>query len=90
MLRIEAIATAIGISTAGAVPKTKKRITSAPRPPINASTSTLGPLPPLESPSTSGSRPVRYDCTPLGVAALSAASTWAMCSLTVKSSLPGG
>ena len=60
VLRIEAIATAIGIATAGSVPKTKSRITSAPAPPISASVSTLGPFvsPPLAA-SCSASRPVR-------------------------------
>ena len=46
VLRIDATAIAIGIATAGSVPKTKKRITSAPRPAINASARMLGPLPP--------------------------------------------
>ena len=47
VLRIDAMAITIGISTAGSVPKTKKRITRQPRPPISASVSTLGPvLPP--------------------------------------------
>ena len=48
VFRIAAIATTIGISTAGSVPKTKNRITRQPRPPISASVSTLGP--PLEPP----------------------------------------
>ena len=58
VFRIDAIAIAIGISTAGIVPKTKSRITSAPRPPISDSVSTLGPLV-LDEAKTSGSRPVR-------------------------------
>ena len=37
VLRIEAIATTSGISTAGSVPKTKSRIRSAPSPPMSAS-----------------------------------------------------
>ena len=44
VLRIDATAVTSGIATAGTVPKTKSRITSAPRPPISASSSTLGPL----------------------------------------------
>ena len=43
VFRIAAIATTIGISTAGSVPNTNSRITSAPRPPITASSSTLEP-----------------------------------------------
>ncbi len=54
-------AIAIGISTAGIVPNTKSRITSAPSPPISDSVRTLGPLVLAEA-KTSGSRPVRYDC----------------------------
>jgi hypothetical protein len=46
VLRTAATATAIGIRTAGSVPKTNSRITSAPRPPITPSSGTLGP--PLE------------------------------------------
>jgi hypothetical protein len=50
VLRIDATAIAIGIRTAGSVPKTKKRMTSEPRPPISASVRTLGPLlPPAEA-----------------------------------------
>ena len=51
VLRIDAIAIAIGIATAGNVPKTKNRITIAPRPPMSASVRTLGPplSPPLEA-----------------------------------------
>ncbi len=51
VLRIDATAIAIGINTAGSVPKTKNRITSEPRPPIIASVSTLGPCPPPEDAS---------------------------------------
>ena len=46
VLRIAATATTSGSSTAGSVPKTNSRITSAPRPPISASNRTLEP--PLE------------------------------------------
>src|SRR2546429_507347 len=45
VLRIAATATTIGISTAGSVPKTNSRMTSAPRPPIIASSRTLEPPP---------------------------------------------
>ena len=58
VFRIEAIMTTIGMSTAGSVPKTKNRITSAPSPPISASVSTLGPFPPDDA-ASSASRPVR-------------------------------
>ncbi len=51
MFRIAATATTSGISTAGSVPKTKKRITSEPKPPISASVSTLGPWPPSDEAS---------------------------------------
>ena len=44
VLRIDAIATSSGIAIAGSVPKTKSRMTSAPSPPISASSRTLGPL----------------------------------------------
>ena len=46
VLRIEVSAMASGIATAGSVPNTNMRITSAPTPPISASVSTLGPVPP--------------------------------------------
>jgi len=48
VLRIDASAIAIGTRTAGKVPKTKKRMTSEPEPPIRASVRMLGP--PLEPP----------------------------------------
>ena len=63
VLRIEAIATMSGISTAGSVPKTNSRITSAPAPPIMASVITLGPEP-LDA-SFSASRPVSSTVPPL-------------------------
>ena len=44
VFRIEATAITIGIATPGCVPKTNRRMTSAPRPPISASVSTLGPV----------------------------------------------
>ena len=50
VFRIDAAATKSGMPTAGNVPNTNRRITSAPAPPIIASVSTLGPLsPPWES-----------------------------------------
>ena len=42
VFRIDAIATTSGIAIAGTVPNVNSRITSAPRPPISASTKTLG------------------------------------------------
>ena len=44
VFRIDAIAVSSGIATAGRVPKTKSRMTSAPKPPISVSPSTDGPL----------------------------------------------
>jgi hypothetical protein len=55
----------MGISIAGSVPKTKKRITRAPAPPISASVITLGPFEsPPEDASSSGSWPVTFAVTP--------------------------
>ena len=88
VLRIDATAIAIGIATAGSVPKTKKRITSAPRPAINASVRMLGPLPPDDA-SSSGSRPVRLAVTPGGVAFLSAARVSLMLVLAVEARYSG-
>src|SRR5437764_962769 len=45
VFRIAAIATTIGIRTAGSVPNTNRRMISAPSPPISPSSSTLGPPP---------------------------------------------
>ena len=84
------MAIAIGISTAGSVPKTKKRMTSAPPPPMSPSVRTLGPLPPPEDASSSASRPVRYAVTPFGVAFFSAARTCLMCVFELKFGEPGG
>ena len=42
VLRIDAIAISSGIAIAGSVPNVNSRITRAPRPPIIASTNTLG------------------------------------------------
>ena len=54
VLRIDAIAIASGIATAGRVPNVNNRITSAPRAPIRNSTRMLGGSPPsavsLDSP----------------------------------------
>jgi hypothetical protein len=50
VFRIATAAIASGIATAGSVPKTKSRMTSAPAAPISASVRTLGPFePPLPS-----------------------------------------
>ncbi len=51
VLRIDAIAMRSGMTTAGSVPKTKRRMIVAPSPPMSASVSTLGPLesPPSDS-----------------------------------------
>ena len=50
VFRIDATAITIGIAIAGMLPKTNRRITRAPSPPMNASVTTLGPLlPPEES-----------------------------------------
>src|SRR6476646_7644146 len=66
VLRIAPTATATGIRTAGSVPKTKRRITIAPRPPTRASTRTLPLPPPCELASSSGSCPVTSTLTPDG------------------------
>ncbi len=89
VFRIAATATTSGISTAGSVPKTKKRITSAPAPPISASVRMLGPLPPDDA-ASSASRPVRFAVTPAGVAFCSVARTWSMCVDALNVAWPGG
>ena len=67
VFRIAAAATRIGISTAGSVPKTNSRITSAPRPPTSASRRTLElPLEPCVDASSSGSCPVTLTVIPAG------------------------
>jgi hypothetical protein len=43
VVRIAVAAITSGIATAGNVPKTKSRITSAPSPPMSVSVRTLGP-----------------------------------------------
>ena len=77
MFRIDAIAITSGISTAGSVPNTKKRMISAPTPPMIASRSTLGPVvSPCELASSSGSWPVTWTVTPAGSPFLAAASVF--------------
>jgi hypothetical protein len=90
VLRIDAIAITIGMSTAGSVPKTKKRITSEPRPPISASVRTLGPVPPPDEASWIASRPVSHDWTPAGVFDFNAARTCSRCTDELKLGVPGG
>src|SRR2546429_7715530 len=87
VLRIDEIATASGIAIAGIVPKTKSRMTSAPAPPMNASVTTLGPLPPPLEALWSASRPVRLTLTPAGTADRSGARG---SSLWVVQVHPGG
>jgi len=87
VFRIDAIATMIGISTAGSVPNTNRRITSAPAPPISASVITLGPDPPEAS--CSASRPVRCTWTPGGASRCRSLRTSAMCVLALKPCCPG-
>ncbi len=91
VLRIDAIATTIGISTAGSVPNTKRRITSAPRPPITASSSTLGPpLSPWVLASSSGSWPVTSTVVPEGSPRAAAARIWSAPLLVSNFAIPGG
>jgi len=71
VVRIDAIAIAIGARIAGSVPKTKRRMTSAPAPPITASTRTLGPVS-LPCDSNTAACPVTCAVTPSGVASASA------------------
>jgi hypothetical protein len=91
VLRIDAIAMTIGISTAGSVPNTKRRITSAPRPPIRASSSTLGPpLFPCVLASSSGSWPLTSTVTPAGSPAAAAARIRSAPLLVSNFAIPGG
>ncbi len=91
MFRIAATATTIGISTAGSVPNTNSRITSAPRPPIIASSSTLElPPPPCEDASSSGSWPVTFTVIPAGSPAAAAARNCLAPLLVSNFALPGG
>ena len=91
MFRIAATATTIGISTAGSVPKTNSRITSAPRPPIIASSRTLElPLFPCVQASSSGSWPVTFTVISAG-RPLAAAARICLAPLFVSNfALPGG
>ncbi len=74
VLKIAATATASGIRTAGSVPNTNSRTTSAPTPPITASTRTLDPPPaPCLLASSSASRPVTSTPIPAGRPARAAA-----------------
>jgi len=67
VFRIAATATTRGIKTAGKVPKTKRRMISAPRPPIRPSSRTLEPpLLPWLFASSSASRPVTSTVIPAG------------------------
>ena len=67
VLRIAPTATRIGMKTAGSVPKTKSRMTSAPMPPTTASSRTLElPPPPWLLASSSGSCPVTLTVTLAG------------------------
>ena len=89
MVRIDAAAVTSGTLTAVSVPKTKSRTSSAPRPPNNTSTRTLGPpLPPMSS--WSGSRPVRCAVIPGGAFARSAARTCLMFTFELNPGVPGG
>jgi hypothetical protein len=67
VLRIAATATTSGIKTAGSVPKTNRRMISAPMPPINVSTRALEfPLEAWLFASSSASRPVTLTVVPAG------------------------
>src|SRR5438876_11684055 len=89
VVRIDERAISMGIATAGSVPKTNSRITSAPAAPIRVSVRTLGPL--LEPwDEKMGSRPVRFAVTPDGVACFSAARTAAIGGVLENVACPGG
>ena len=90
VLRIAAAATAIGIRTAGSVPKTKRRITIAPRPPMIASTRTLPLPPPCVLASSSGSWPVTSTWIPAGSPRAAAARTAAAPLVVENVEGPGG
>src|SRR2546426_7574338 len=89
VVRIEDAAIARGIATAGSVPKTKRRMISAPIPPSNVSRKTLGPV---DAPCDSkiASRPVRWLVTPGGVAFLSAARAFAIGGWVENVAFPAG
>ena len=90
VFRIDVSAMASGIPTAGSVPKTNMRMISAPTPPIIASVSTLGPVPPPLDASWRGSNPVRFAVTPAGAFAFRAARTSEMWDVPLKVFCPGG
>ena len=91
VLRIAPAATAIGIRIAGSVPKTKRRITMAPRPPITASRRMLLLLPPpCELASSSGSWPVTWTWIPDGSPRAAAARTSAAPLVVENVDGPGG
>ena len=89
MVRIELAATIIGIAIAGRVPKTKRRITSAPAPPRSVSVSTLGP-PASPCDSMIGADPVRCVVTPGGAAFWIAARTFLIGGAVENVAFPGG
>ena len=88
-MRIDVTATSSGMATAGSVPKTNRRMMSAPAPPISASVSTLGP-PASPCDSKTGSRPVRCTVTPVGVVFRKAARTSFTGGFVSKVAFPGG
>src|SRR6185437_15896861 len=91
VLRIAAIATTTGISTAGSVPKTNSRMTTAPSAPIAASTRRLGPLlDPLALASSSASWPVTFAVIPDGRPAATAARIFAAPLFVETVAGPGG
>ena len=89
VVRIDVAAIASGIAIAGSVPNTKSRMMSAPRAPIIVSVRTPGPLSPPWDAKTA-SRPVRWLCTPAGVACSSAARASSIGGKVEKVELPGG
>ncbi len=91
VFRIAAIAIAIGISTAGSVPNTNSRITSAPTTPITTSSSTpVPPASPFLLASASGSRPVTFTLISLGSPAAAACRVAAAPLGRSKIASPGG
>src|SRR3954454_1307883 len=91
VLRIAAIATTTGISTAGSVPNTNNRITSAPSAPITASTRRLGPpLEPSALASSSGRWPVTFTVIPDGRPAAAAARIFTAPLFVATVAGPGG
>ena len=91
VLRIAASATTSGISTAGSVPKTKRRMISAPSPPISASSRTPDPwLAPSSVPSSMGWYPVTSTVIPAGSPAAAKARIFPAPLLTSSRFWPGG